>query len=98
MPGRDYKQLLGFIMCWMAVGMLFMAFLPNDFAGVLLAAAFLFDRLLSAQWEMQMVKAGTFSGSRLFISVTLSLLYWISSKKYKHIRICEYHSHYILLS
>lgn len=41
MPGRDYKQLLGFIMCWMAVGMLFMAFLPNDFAGVFLAAAFL---------------------------------------------------------
>ncbi len=41
MPDRDFKQLLGFIMFWMAVGMLFMVFIPNNFVGVLLAAAFL---------------------------------------------------------
>ncbi|MCD7865168.1 MAG: hypothetical protein LUG54_03985 [Clostridiales bacterium] len=38
---RDFRQLLGFMMFWFAVGMLFMMFVPNNFVGVLLAGALL---------------------------------------------------------
>lgn len=42
MIGRDdFRQLLGFILFWIAVGMLFMLFMPNNFVGVLVSAGFL---------------------------------------------------------
>lgn len=41
MHDRNIKQLVGFILFWIAVGMLFMLFMPNNFVGILLAAAFL---------------------------------------------------------
>lgn len=41
MHERNLKQLVGFILFWIAVGMLFMLFMPNNFVGVLIAAGFL---------------------------------------------------------
>lgn len=41
MHERNIKQLIGFILFWIAVGMLFMLFMPNNFVGILLAAAFI---------------------------------------------------------
>lgn len=41
MHNRNLKQLVGFILFWIAVGMLFMLFMPNNFVGVLVAAGFL---------------------------------------------------------
>ena len=41
MHGRNTKQLVGFILFWIAVGMLFMLFMPNNFVGVLVAIAFM---------------------------------------------------------
>jgi hypothetical protein len=42
MCDRNLKQLAGFILFWMAVGMLVMLFMPNNFVGILVAAALLF--------------------------------------------------------
>ncbi|MCD8150438.1 MAG: hypothetical protein LUE92_12970 [Clostridiales bacterium] len=46
MKNHEFRQLLGFIMFWFAVGMLFMIFVPNNFVGVLLAGAM----LLTGYW------------------------------------------------
>ena len=40
MCGKNSRQLVGFILIWVAAGMIFMVLLPNDFVGVLTAAGF----------------------------------------------------------
>ncbi len=46
MKNRELRQLIGFILFWLAVGMLFMMFVPNNFVGVLLAGAL----ILTGYW------------------------------------------------
>ena len=41
MNGRNLKQLVGFILFWIAVGMLFMLFISSCFVGILIAVAFM---------------------------------------------------------
>lgn len=41
MLDQNTKQMIGFILFWVGVGMLFMLFMPHKFLGLLLAAAFM---------------------------------------------------------
>ena len=41
MKGNNFKQLIGFILFWVAVGMLFMLFICSNFVGILIAEAFM---------------------------------------------------------
>lgn len=39
---NDLKELIGFVLFWIAAGMMLMILMPNTFVGILVIAAFLF--------------------------------------------------------
>ena len=41
MCNRTSKQLAGFILVWIGIGMIVMLFMPNDFVGILISGGFL---------------------------------------------------------
>ena len=41
MCNRTTKQLAGFILFWIGIGMIVMLFMPNNFVGILIASGFM---------------------------------------------------------
>ena len=41
MCNRSTKQLAGFILFWIGIGMIVMLFMPNNFVGILIASGFM---------------------------------------------------------
>ena len=55
MCNRTTKQLAGFILFWIGIGMIVMLFMPNNFVGILIASGFMLlgYTLYCKSWEMR---------------------------------------------